>query len=104
MKQKDANLNIFFTEIGKQQFLEADGLEILREFTSKSIFDDKRWDRLLYRACTVMCKVCEAKTLPVESENCPAKFHIPDGHLILPEGNFPFHCSSINFWVDFCTI
>ena len=76
----------FFSEVGKQQFLDAGGLECLREFSNKSIFDDSRWDRLLYRACTVLCKVCEAKTLPVESEMSPVKFNIPDGHLILPEG------------------
>ena len=75
-----------FLEIGKQQFLEAGGLESLREFSYKSIFDDKRWDRLLNRACTVLCKVCQAKPLPVEVEMSPAKFNIPDGHLVMPEG------------------
>ena len=74
------------SEIGKQQFLEAGGLESLREFSYKSIFDDKRWDRLLNRACTVLCKVCQAKPLPVEVEMSPAKFNIPDGHLVMPEG------------------
>ena len=79
-------LFFLFTEIGKQQFLEAGGLESLREFSYKSIFDDKRWDRLLNRACTVLCKVCQAKPLPVEVEMSPAKFNIPDGHLVMPEG------------------
>ena len=41
-----------FSEVGKQQFLDAGGLDKLKEFCTKSIFDDKRWDRLLYRACT----------------------------------------------------
>ena len=41
-----------FPEVGKQQFLDAGGLDKLKEFCTKSIFDDKRWDRLLYRACT----------------------------------------------------
>ena len=41
-----------FSEVGKQQFLDSGGLDKLKEFCTKSIFDDKRWDRLLYRACT----------------------------------------------------
>ena len=80
------NFTTIILEIGKQQFLEAGGLESLREFSYKSIFDDKRWDRLLNRACTVLCKVCQAKPLPVEVEMSPAKFNIPDGHLVMPEG------------------
>ena len=102
------------SEIGKQQFLEAGGLESLREFSYKSIFDDKRWDRLLNRACTVLCKVCQAKPLPVEVEMSPAKFNIPDGHLVMPEGKsfkiplqnlkklFPLQfLSGIKFRIDF---
>jgi len=73
------------SKIGKQHFLEAGGLESLREFSYKPYFDGKGWDRLLYRACTVLCKVCEAKSLPVGTEICPAKYTIPDGHLIQPE-------------------
>ena len=80
---------IFFLEVGKQQFLAAGGLECLREFSYKPLFDGKGWDRLLYRACTVLCKVCEAKALPVDVEMCPTKYNIPDGHLILPEGKKP---------------
>ena len=34
----------------------------------------------------MLCKVCEAKSLPVDIEMCPAKYTIPDGHLIQPEG------------------
>ena len=34
----------------------------------------------------MLCKVCEAKSLPVDIEMCPAKYTIPDGHLIQTEG------------------
>ena len=79
--------NFFLPEIGKQQFLEAGGLERLKEFCTQSIFDDKRWDRLLYRACAVLCKVCESRPLPVDVEFSPAKFTIPEGHQVQPEGS-----------------
>ena len=75
-----------FSEIGKQHFLEAGGLESLREFSYKPYLDGKGWDRLLYRSCSVLCKICEPKALPVDMEMCPAKYNIPDGHLIQPEG------------------
>merc|ERR1712223_2074806 len=77
--------HIVSSKVGKQQFLDAGGLDKLKEFCTKSIFDDKRWDRLLYRACTVLCKVCDAKPLPVECEMSPAKFNIPEDHKIHPE-------------------
>jgi len=78
--------HIVNSKIGKQQFLDAGGLDRLQDFCTKSsIFDDKRWDRLLYRACTVLCKVYDAKPLPVESEMSPAKFNIPEDHKIQPE-------------------
>ena len=77
--------HIVGSKIGKQQFLDAGGLQCLKDFSHKPIFDDKRWDRILSRACTVLCKVCQAQPLPVEAEMCPAKFNVPDGHFILPE-------------------
>ena len=33
----------------------------------------------------VLCKVCDAKPLPVECEMSPAKFNIPEDHKIHPE-------------------
>ncbi len=74
-------LQVVPSKAGKQQFVSSGGVEVLRDFLVKFSYEDKRWDRLLGRACAVLCKVCPGKSLPVQTELSPVRFELPDvGH------------------------
>ena len=73
---------------GRQQFIEYSGVEILRRFCFNLVAEkiDKRWDRLLCRACVILSRCCPSYCLPVSSDGCPIKFDLPRDHEFLPEG------------------
>ena len=81
-------LQIHIIGSGRQQFIEYSGVEILRRFCFNLVAEkiDKRWDRLLCRACVILSRCCPSYCLPVSNDGCPIKFDIPRDHEFLPEG------------------
>ena len=80
--------------------MEYSGVEVLRGFCFNVVAEkaDKRWDRLLCRACVILSRCCPSSSLPVFSDGCPIKFDIPREHAFQPgEGNHRFDIVTVPF-------
>ena len=75
------------TFVQNQVFLTInDGIDCCTEHVQVQIYPFSRGKNFNIFAFTlVLCKVYDAKPLPVESEMSPAKFNIPEDHKIQPE-------------------
>merc|ERR1719369_2713280 len=73
-------LHITNTRLGLHQLVEQNGMKILHDFcTNLPVSEDlnKKWDRLLDRACAIVSRAAKKQDLPVVSLHSPFKFSIP---------------------------
>ena len=73
-------IHLISTAQGKEQFLSLGGISILRHFClnlDSACAEDKRWDRMIARTCTILTRCSQRKSLPLADEESPLQFHLP---------------------------